>query len=146
MSGFKGRERETRSWAQTEKIRGFCSGGHGLACANRLWWMPVLIATVLVTSILLEQYCWLWSVHQPVHPKGSILSWLVHFLPTHLFTFNYQIFCFPLTTGKCLLHLWGLQQPLFCGSFINWSLWLSWFPRQLSQLPRSPFKGVKLWQ
>lgn len=108
MSGFKGRERETASWGQTEKIRGFCSGGHGLACADRLWWMPVLIATVLVTSILLEQCYWLWSSHQPVHPKGSIFSWLVHFLPTHLFTFKYQILCFPLTTGKRLLHLWGL--------------------------------------
>lgn len=120
MSGYEGRERQTRWWGESEKVRGPWSGGSGLAYANRLWWMPVLIPTVLVTAA-----CWSnvvgcdQATRHSIQRAPSSAGWSTSFLHIFFHASGYRYFVFYLQQeGVCLIHevyrshsfLWVLHQ------------------------------------
>lgn len=112
MSGYEGRE--TRWWEEMKNVGGSCSGGSGLVYAQT------------VSDASTDSHnasCWSSVVccSQAVHPKGSILSWLVHYLLTHLFPSIWipDTLFYTCDRKDIDLSMRFVSATLFCGSFIN---------------------------
>lgn len=97
-----------------KNVGGSCSGGSGLVYAQT------------VSDASTDSHnasCWSSVVccSQAVHPKGSILSWLVHYLLTHLFPSIWipDILFYTCDRKDIDLSMRFVSATLFCGSFIN---------------------------